>query len=718
MASGKFSKPRPYRDEERQIEQAFRQVTGQEPAPRSPLSREDAQIEQTFRQLTNQQPPYAAPKQTTVPTAEKFDLLPEDMDAFFDGDLPDYSQEPEDSQPDFIDKLLVFWNQTVDFCSKNQKIVMVGLCAVALLLIASFIGVFFASTTDPYGEKILDNVIIADINVGGMTKNEAISAVKQATSHTYPVQDMVIDLSGVELRLSPKDTGAQLDVKSAVNEAYDYGRTGTQSEREQALEASRLEEHVIGLLPYLNLDEDYIREVLTQYSDDVGSTLTQPTYGLEGAEPELSTDKFDENAPCQTLVITLGTPGIGFDVNDVYDQVLDAYSLHVFLVTVEDIESVKDPDPVDLEAIYAEFYIEPVDASIDMQTFKPIPGSYGYGFDLMEAQKLIDAAQFGDEVRIPMEYIAPEVLEAGSFFQDILGEHQTRHTSNESRNTNLRLACQAIDGLVLDPGEVFSFNQVVGERTTAKGYKSAPSDSSPTAESTLGGGISQVSSTLYYATLLSDLDIVSRTANKIVPNYIDYGMDAAVSWNHYDFQFRNNQSYPIQIRAEVSGGYVKIRILGTEERDYYIMMDYTVSQTYQPETEYKEFAFDNEEGYRDGDVIQEGVSGYLIKTYKVKYSKDTNTRLSKDFVANTEYPVTNQIVARVEKPVETTVPTEETQPPETQAPTQPAPPETSEPTESTQATEAPNISNTTAPPQASEDSSGLSDPEEPLSPAA
>ena len=132
-------------------------------------------------------------------------------------------------------------------------------------------------------------------------------------------------------------------------------------------------------------------------------------YGLEGKQPELGADKFDASAPCQTLVITMGTPGIGFDVDDVYNRILDAYSLHVFLVTVEDIEPTAEPDPVDLMAIYEEFYIAPVDAKVDLRTYEVIPGSYGYGFDLEAAQKLVDQADYGEEVRIPMETIEPEL---------------------------------------------------------------------------------------------------------------------------------------------------------------------------------------------------------------------------------------------------------------------------------------------------------------------
>lgn len=708
MAGGKFSNPRPHRDEERQIEQAFRQVTGQAPKPESPLLDpipledekksgpiirpvsqdtvviDEAQIEEAIRQVQTQQdvPPQQTfeslpPLPVSRPKKEEFDLLPEDLDSFFD--QPRQEEPEEEAAPDFIDKMLSFFSSLSAPGSKKQTAVLLGICGICLLVIVSCIALFFAGSADPNDGRILDNVYLADIPIGGMTKSEAISAVKEATSHTYGSQDMVIDLSGTQLRLSPKDTGAKLDVKAAVNEAYQYGRTGTKAEKEYIVSLSRTQDYIIGLLPYLDLNQDYIQDTLQSYANDTGSTLTQTTYGLEGREPELSAESFNENAPTQTLVITIGTPGIGFDVKDVFEKVLDAYSLHSFLVTVENVESVKDPDPIDLEKIYEEYYIKPVDASVNLQTFQPIPGSYGYGFDLDDAKKLLAKAKSGDVLRIPMEYIAPDVLEGAAFFQDVLGDHQTRHTSNEDRNTNLRLACEAINGTILDPGETFSFNNIVGQRTSGKGYKTAPADASAKGETVLGGGISQVSSTLYYAAMLSDLDITSRQPNQFAPSFIDYGMDAAVSWDLYDFAFRNNLGYPIQIQAEVSGGYVRVKILGTEERKHYVLMDYAITAVTDPKTEKKEFSFDNPGGYLDGDIIQEGVTGYTVKTYKVKYDLETSQQISRDYVGTTEYASVNKIIAKV-LPEETTPPTE--------APTT-APPTTVPPTTVPPATEPP-----------------------------
>ena len=155
---------------------------------------------------------------------------------------------------------------------------------------------------------------------------------------------MVVTLGDTTLQLSPSDTGAKLDIKAAVNAAYAYGRTGTKSERQEAYQASLRSNHIIGLLPYLHLKQDYIKGVLEDYAGTAGSLLTQTTYALEGDVPDLATDKFDEeHAPQLTLVITMGTPGVNFNVDDVFNQILDAYSMNVFTVKAEGAQAEGEP---------------------------------------------------------------------------------------------------------------------------------------------------------------------------------------------------------------------------------------------------------------------------------------------------------------------------------------------------------------------------------------
>ena len=148
-------------------------------------------------------------------------------------------------------------------------------------------------------------------------------------------------------------------------------------------------------------------------------------------------------------------------------------------------------------------------------------------------------------------------------------------------------------------------------------------------------------------------------------SYVPIGLDATVSWGYLDFKFKNNTDYPIRIEASGGKGTVNVTFYGTDDKDYYVKLDSAILETYSPETEYKDFPYDNEEGYKDGDVIDKGHTGYRAVSYRIKYSKADDSLISKDVEAYSSYRKTNKIVARVEAPppppTESTVP-EETEP--------------------------------------------------------
>lgn len=602
--------------------------------------------------------------------------------------------EPEAEADEEEEEPLTFTERMMDFVENHRKGILAGLFLTAAALLVSIVLVIFfslgGSAEDPYGNRILNNVMVAGVNVGGMTRSEAVSAVKKATTNTFTKQDMVVQFSDGTLTLTPKKTGAKLDVSAAVNAAFAYGRTGTQSEQQKDYQASLTGNHTIGLLPYMELDTSYIQEVLTDYAGNYAGQFTQSGYTLEGEKPDLSPEGFDENAPCQTLVLTLGTPGFGLDIQELYGKILDAYSMNVFWVEVGEVPESAEPDPLDLDAIYAELYVAPVDASLDPDTYEVVEGTYGYGFDLENAKALLAGCRYGDTLRINLEYIAPAGTE-NILFRDVLGSCQTPHTANENRNNNLRLACKALDGLILEPGETFSYNEALGQRTAEKGYMMAPAYSGQELKDSLGGGICQGSSTLYYCALLADMQIVERSNHGFPASYIDLGMDATVSWGAPDLKFKNTSEYPIKLQAEVSDGYVKMQILGTDTRSYYIKMEYEVTGSSEPDIIYEEHGPD--EGYEDGEVLQNGKSAVYVKTYKLKYDKETGKLISKDFEARSHYQSKDKIVVRIVN--NETTPTESQEPStETTAPTE-APSTDSTPPETTQATE-PVLTETTA----------------------
>jgi len=533
-------------------------------------------------------------------------------------------------------------DQKKRFGGKKALIIAV-VVLLAIITIGGYIGI--SLVTDPYDNRILNNVIIAGVPVGGMTRKEAETTLQSATAGTYSRQDMVVSLPHDTITLSAADTKAHLNVRSAVRAAYIHGRWGSKAEKLAALAASADTQYAVDISKYLQLDKDFIREQLSAYASKYETSLTQYAYHIEGKMPALEEENFDEDAACQTLEITLGTPGLGLDMEQIYYSILDAYSLNQFRVTVEDIDPAARPDPVDLNALLEKYHIDPVDAGLDMENYCPIPGDYGYTFNLEEAQKIIDTANYGETVSIPMEYVEPEIKQDAVYFRDVLGECKTPHTNNENRNENLRIACSRLNGLILQPGEEVSYNETLGQRTKENGWKPAPAYSGTTLVDSYGGGICQVSSTLYYCTLLSDLEIVSRINHGFPATYIDLGMDATVSWGNPDFKFKNNANFPIKLEAWVEEGHVNVRILGTIEKDYYVRMEYETVGGENPATTYQEYGPDD--GYYDGQVIHPGTYGPYVVTYRCKYDRETDELISRDFEARSHYMSTPKVVVKI-----------------------------------------------------------------------
>ncbi len=552
----------------------------------------------------------------------------------------------------------------------NRKIVLIAICAALVAIVVGLVaGYFYLSSTINNG-LILDNITIAGVDVGGMSKEEAISAVSKATANTYTKNTMVVKVLNHKAELAPSLTGAKLDVEAAVDAAYDYGRTGSRKERKDQQYNALMHGYSVDLSPYLSLDAKAIKNALSEVGKHYDSVLSQSTYTVTGQVPSLEYNA--EEAPGKTLVVKLGTPEYGLDLNALYAQVMEAYSDNVF--SVDGKCNVKEPDPIDLDAILKANYIAPINASIDTATSRPIPEVYGYGFNVEEAKAKLAAADFGATVEIPFVRIAPEITTeslTSDWFQDVLGTYSGSQNSDANRATNLDLACKAINGVIIYPGEVFSYNETLGERTAEKGYKPGAAYVGEATVNLVGGGICQVSSMLYNCTLLADLQILERWNHTYTTVYTKLGLDATVSWGALDFRFRNTTNHPIRIEATASGGTTTVTIYGTDDKDYYVKMESETLAKYPYQTRYED---KTAEGYAEGKVVVTPYTGYDVKTYRCKYDKETNTLISKKLEATSKYKARDKVICKVEVP---------------ETPTEPSVPEDTTPDIDTGITDAP-----------------------------
>lgn len=517
------------------------------------------------------------------------------------------------------------------------------------------------------------NVSVAGVDLTGLTVEEAVQAVQQATKDTYTQNPMVIQILDVTREITPQQSAASLNAEAAVNAAMQWYREGGRG--------------VFDAIPYMSLNTAVIDSTVADLQTHFSAPGAQPGYTLLGIMPDLTPEGID--TPCQTLALYTGFPEYSVSFDGLSSKILDAYNTGVFRVKLDG--AMVEPEPLDLNAIYQELYLPPVDAVVNEETFEVTPETYGYGFDLEHAKQLLSLTSYGETLQIPMERITPAALsqQIGSmFYRDVLASYSTPHTKNADRNTNLDLACQAINGHIVLPGDTFSYNEVVGERTEKKGYKGANAYENGLTVTTVGGGVCQVSSTLYYCCLVADLNIVAQREHSYAPTYMPAGTDAAVSWPSLDFKFRNNTNYPIRIEANVSDGYVNISLVGTDEKDYYIVLDPVTVLTKRYETVYEEYTADNPEGYTDGQVLVTPFTGYDVKTYRCLYSKENDQLIAREHIDTSYYSKRDRVVVKIVE----TLPTEPTEPTDPSQPTEPA-----DPTAPTEPTEAPEVTEPTVP---------------------
>nr|WP_325181864.1 VanW family protein [uncultured Oscillibacter sp.] len=273
-------------------------------------------------------------------------------------------------------------------------------------------------------------------------------------------------------------------------------------------------------------------------------------------------------------------------------------------------------EPLSIQEIYDAVSGEMENARYDHATGGILPEKGGASFDTASAQRTLNAAAPGETVSVPADIQEPEVTAEELekvLFRDLLGECTTHVSGTAARVSNVKLASAAFDGTILNSGDIFSYNDTVGQRTEAKGYKPAPAYVQGETVDEIGGGVCQPSSTLYYACLLANLEITERYAHRYVPSYITRGMDATVSWGGPDYKFTNNTKYPLKIVAKYDKGYLTVQLWGTKDNDLSVKMTYdTISTT--PFEEVEQLDPTLSPGQRQVKVTP--YIGYRVKTYR------------------------------------------------------------------------------------------------------
>ena len=522
--------------------------------------------------------------------------------------------------------------------AKNKRLgLIIGSITLAACLLIGLCGLilyYYFTQNRP----IEANITIAGVSVQGMTRKEASEAINESFLLANRGKQMVVKIGDETIRLSPDVTNVYLDTDALTKAAL-------------AVKSDSSQPDVFSIAEYVRVDKENVMPILQAVTDKLQSTLVQSTYEVTGTAPE----KFDttDDPASQQITITLGTPGISVDPEDIYNAIINAYAESNF--SFEYTFPVEAPEKLNAEAIFAEHCVAPVDATMDPETLEISEALFGFGFDMQAVSEALEKAEPGDTLVFDYMWLTPAVTKdtlMGTMFGDVLGDMSTTAGWSATRNKNLRIACEAINGIILMPGETFSFNKYVGATTKDKGYDVGHGYIDGEVAEVIGGGICQVASTLYVACVEADLKIVERHMHAYMPSYMGASTDATVYYPYLDYRFKNDTDQPIMIEAIASGATVTCKILGVDTRDYYVKFETVIVKKISWETIYKEYAPDNEEGYTDGQVLSKSspYNSVESKSYRNKYDKETNKLISSKLENHETYDKRDKVVVKIVDP--------------------------------------------------------------------
>lgn len=442
--------------------------------------------------------------------------------------------------------------------SGRKRIVVIVAVGIALILCA---GTALGAVLVSRSETIFPRVSLGGVDLGGMTIQEAAQALDKAgyVGEGDGLVTVVLP-ADADLEVSAGDAGLPATPEEGAQIAWNYGRDSTSALARLGTWLNCLFTGADLDREQLPLNEEAIRAKITEAAEDSQKSLLSESVQIGEEE----------------ITLIKGGAVISIDEDAIYDLVVKAIREHNFTQLIYTPQYTGTAEDFDFEALHNEIFTEPRDAIYDKETGEVTQSEVGRDFDIPKAERLWAGAELGDAVVIPLEIQNPHVTTKdlkASLFANCLSQKTTSlGGSSAARINNITKACASINGLVLNPGEVFSYNEALGQRTAAAGYQAAGAYANGEVVSELGGGICQVSSTLYYCTLYANLEITERYCHYFGVSYLPAGLDATVSWGGPDFKFKNDRDYPIKIEAYVDSGVVAVKLWGTDKDGSYVEM--------------------------------------------------------------------------------------------------------------------------------------------------
>ncbi len=485
-----------------------------------------------------------------------------------------------------------------EFFKNSKAAVAVAISLGVVIVLASALMIFAAGY-----ERILPNLSVGGVEVGGLTAENAEMEIYRAFEDRTEDRYIAVACGDNVIQLSFNSIEMKVNSKLSANKAFKTGR-------EKGLFGKAFK-----MVSLLAAKEDIPLEVAynKEKMDEVISGLT--------SGQELLPQSTYYTVEGEKLVIHKGHGGKKVNREETLEKIIRAFADSKINRVEMTVETEKEK-PVDFDKFYEEITAPKRDATFELKDNQVviIPEKVGVTVDKQSVRQALNSGQ--EKYEIPVKVDMPQVFAKdleGLLFRDALGTFSSNFaTSSLGRASNVILTANRVNGTILMPGEVFSYDKTVGSRTRENGYMEAGVYIGNKVETGIGGGICQTSSTLYSAVLYANLEIVSRTSHSLPVSYMPPGQDATIAEGYIDFKFRNNTEYPIKVVATAENRNVVCTILGTREEDIKVDIVNTVVSTMKPQVERTENA-EIPVGYKR--ILNKGADGYVVESKRI-VSKD------------------------------------------------------------------------------------------------
>ena len=515
--------------------------------------------------------------------------------------------------------------------NKTSKIVIFSCLAFLLVLLIIF-GII--TCINKLNTKVYKNVYMLGENFSSKTSEEVLEMINNKSNELSANEKLEVYQDGENIyTIKAEDVDFKFDVDKTAQNIIEFGRDSNIFKNNFNILKAFFSKKEIE--PVYTYDNEKLDGVIKNIDLTIRDRYVDDSYSLDEKEGK--------------LIIVNGKTGNAINYNNEKENIIKALedkNENTYDLKIEK----KVPQELDVDKVYSEVKRDAKDAYID-KTVSPqkyVAEVVGFDFDvnsLKEVLALPENKEEGKTIEFKVNVIEPKVKLVNitaDLCKDKLAGYTTYFPAGSyARSNNLKIALSYMNGIVVMPGETYSYNKNIGDTTASKGYQAAATFKGGTTVNEMGGGICQTVSTLYNTVLMANLEIVERHQHGLPVGYVPPSRDATVYSPVLDFKFKNNRETPIKIVTSFTyNGSLNVSIYGTkQDNDPEVILSQKTLSTIPYTTRYE---YDPSMPYGTQTVVTAGVNGYTSESYITK--KLNGQVISSGILSQDKYNAQQQVV--------------------------------------------------------------------------